>query len=351
MQASYTKYILNFKRPGGTSRGVLHTKESWFIKITDGAKTGFGECGVLRGLSADDRTGYEEKLAEVCASINKGLDTLYHSCLEWPSIQFGLEQAFKDLEAEEHILFPSDFSAGTSGQPINGLIWMGDEAFMKQQVSEKLEAGFSVLKMKIGAIGLEKELHILKELRKSFSADSLQLRVDANGAFKADEVGSLLETLAQLQVHSIEQPIKAGQWMAMAQICANAAIPVALDEELIGLFNEAERQEMLATIKPQYTILKPSFVGGFYGSENWIKLAEKYNAGWWATSALESNIGLNAIAQWNATKQNNIPSGLGTGSLFTNNFESPMRIENGEMRYFKNEGWNLNLLEEAFLNK
>ncbi|WP_353777778.1 enolase C-terminal domain-like protein [Winogradskyella sp. 3972H.M.0a.05] len=347
MTATYHKYILDFKRPSGTSRGVMTTKETWFIILDANGKRGIGECGILRGLSFDDRPDYEDKLKWVCKHIDLGLNTLLGELTEFPSIQFGLEIAFKSLEgATEFDLFPSNFTRGEASIPINGLIWMGDESFMKTQIKQKIEAGFSCIKMKIGAIDFETELSLLKSIRKEFSPSDIELRVDANGAFSPDDALRKLERLSEFKLHSIEQPIKQGQFVAMAKLCEQTPLPIALDEELIGVFDVTKKQELLQIIKPQYIILKPSLVGGFKGSNEWISLAEQLNIGWWITSALESNIGLNAIAQWTYTLDSKMPQGLGTGSLFTNNFDSPLKVKNGTLQYDKSMTWNIELLTQ-----
>ncbi|GAA0746148.1 o-succinylbenzoate synthase [Gaetbulibacter jejuensis] len=344
MKATYHKYILNFKQPSGTSRGILKTKETWFISIEANGQQGIGECGILRGLSADDRPDYEEKLKWTCNNIHLGLEELYSELVEFPSIQFGLEMAFKSLEsASSFQLFPSKFTNGVDAISINGLIWMGTEAFMKQQIKEKIEAGFSCIKMKIGAIDFQTEYNLLKSIRKEFSKSDIELRVDANGAFSVDDALDKLNYLSELDLHSIEQPIKQGNWYEMASLCEDTPLPIALDEELIGVFDTSEKQKLLQIINPQYIILKPSFIGGFKGSKAWIDLAEERSIGWWITSALESNVGLNAIAQWTYTLQNTMPQGLGTGSLFTNNFDSPLLVKNGKLHFNKNLDWNFNL--------
>ncbi|MHB1105467.1 MAG: o-succinylbenzoate synthase [Lutibacter sp.] len=344
MNAFFQKYILNFKQASGTSRGVLRTKETYFLKLVDGNKVGYGECAVFKGLSSDDRPDYEEKLAWLCENINKNIDELLAELIEFPSIQFGLEQAFLSLKSENpYELYPSKFIKSEDSIKINGLIWMGSEAFMKQQISEKIKAGFSTLKLKIGSIDFETEISLLKSIRNEFSSAEIELRVDANGGFLPSEAMEKLKRLSDLEIHSIEQPIKQGQIDEMAQLCAKTPIPIALDEELIGVFNVTDKQEILQTIKPQYIILKPSLVGGFKGSAEWIQLAETQNTGWWITSALESNIGLNAIAQWTYTLKNKLPQGLGTGSLFTNNFESPLEVKGENLLYNINKKWNFKI--------
>ncbi|MFB9052353.1 o-succinylbenzoate synthase [Formosa undariae] len=344
ISATYRKYILNFNNPSGTSRGVLTTKETWFIHLDESSNRGVGECGVFRGLSADDRPDYEEKLKWVCSHINLGIEALLVELIEFPSIQFGLEMAFKSLAGEQSFsLFPSKFTKGQDSIAINGLIWMGSEAFMKSQIKEKLDAGFDCIKMKIGAIDFQTEVDLLKSIRKEFSASEIELRVDANGAFNPNEALEKLKVLSDFSLHSIEQPIKAGQIDEMANLCESTPLPIALDEELIGVFQQHEKVLLLDQIKPQYIILKPSLVGGFQGSDSWISLAEKQNMGWWITSALESNIGLNAIAQYTYNLQNPLPQGLGTGGLFTNNFDSPLEVKNGRLHYDTNTNWNYNL--------
>ena len=344
IKATYKKHILNFKNPSGTSRGILRTKETWFIFLEENGKTGVGETGLFRGLSIDDVVNYEEKLIWVCNNINKGLLFLLKELYNFPSLQFGLEQAFLSLESKNKFdLFPSEFTKGNEAIAINGLIWMGEKEFMKTQIKEKLETGFSCIKMKIGAINFDTELALLKSIRKEFSSEEIELRVDANGAFNPNDALEKLKRLSALDIHSIEQPIKQGQVDEMAELCAKTPLPIALDEELIGIFSSEEKKQLLEIIKPQFIILKPSLIGGFAGSLEWIKLAEEIKANWWITSALESNIGLNAIAQFTYTLKNNLPQGLGTGGLFTNNITSPLFVKNGTLQYNSVQNWNFNL--------
>ena len=343
MKASFKKYILQFKQASGTSRGILKTKETYFLKIESKRKIGVGECAIFRGLSADDVPNYEEKLQWLCDNINLGFEILLAELIQFPSIQFGLEQGFLSLKSQDKFeLFPSDFTRGTDKININGLVWMGNEAFMKRQIEEKLKSGFTTIKLKIGAIDFKTEYNLLKAIRKEFSAKEITLRVDANGGFTPNEALDKLKYLSDLELHSIEQPIKQKQWQEMADLCLKSPLDIALDEELIGIFSNSEKEKMLQAIKPQYIILKPSLIGGIQGSNEWITLAEKSNIDWWITSALESNIGLNAIAQFTYSLQNKIPQGLGTGSLFTNNIFSPLRVENGHLLYDKNLKWDEN---------
>jgi o-succinylbenzoate synthase len=344
MKASYKKYILDFKRPSGTSRGVLTQKETWFLILEKDGKQGIGECGILRGLSADDRSDYEERLKWVCENIHLGKEKLWEALLEFPSIQFGVEMAFLSLQSSNpFLLFPSNFTSGNESIPINGLIWMGDEDFMKQQIDDKIAQGFHCIKMKIGAIEFEREFKLLQFIRKHFAADQIEIRVDANGAFSPEEAKEKLDRLSALEIHSIEQPIAKGQINEMSRLCQITSLPIALDEELIGVFSLSEKESLLQNIQPQYIILKPSFIGGVRGTDEWIELAEKNNIGWWITSALESNVGLNAIAQYTFTKSNNIPQGLGTGGLYTNNFESPLTVNQGVLHYDSTKKWEVDL--------
>ena len=340
MKATYHKYILDFKRPSGTSRGVMTEKETWFIVLEQDGKKGIGECGILRGLSFDDRPDYEKKLQWTCDNIHLGKDRLWEALLEFPSIQFGVEMAFRSLESENpFFLFPSDFTNGTKSILINGLVWMGEEAFMKQQIEEKLAQGFTCIKLKIGAIDFDKELQLLRFLREHFTPEEVEIRVDANGAFDKDLALNKLLQLSEFKLHSIEQPIKKNNTDRMAELCKTTPFPIALDEELIGVFTLAEKEQLLEKIQPQYIILKPSFVGGFRGTQEWISLAEKHKIGWWITSALESNIGLNAIAQWTFLQHNLMPQGLGTGALYTNNFDCPLEVSGGQLWYKKELDW------------
>ncbi len=344
MTASYKKHILEFKRPSGTSRGVLRTKETWYIIIKDGASYGIGECGILRGLSYDDVPEYESMLKWTCDHISQGPDKLWEALRDFPSIQAGVEMAFMSLKAKDpYHIYSSEFTTGKDAISINGLVWMGDESFMREQVSEKLMQGFNCIKMKIGAIDFKEELAILSSIRKDHDASKLTLRVDANGGFTKETVQSVLKELAALEIHSIEQPIATKQWDDMAALCASTPVPIALDEELIGVTNLEDKRKVLDSIKPQYIILKPSFVGGFKGSEEWIEEAKKRNIGWWITSALESNIGLNAIAQWTYKIGAKGPQGLGTGSLFTNNISSPLEVTNGTLKMNPELSWDFKI--------
>lgn len=334
---AYFPYALNFKKPSGTSRGTLFHKDTYIIGIKEQSEAELlfcGECALFKGLSADDRPNYELKLQEVCQKVDPtsiNIEETWESLREFPSIQFGLEQVYQSRLLNENrdtnspLLFPSEFIQGGIGIPINGLIWMGKISFMKSQIKEKLNQNFRCIKLKIG-VNWKEEKEILHQLRKEFSAQDLELRVDANGAFNLSQAQIVLEELAELEIHSIEQPIKAGQIQEMAHLCTTTPTPIALDEELIGVFQRVDKEKLLQNIQPQYIILKPSLVGGWRGSQEWIEIAEKNKTGWWVTSALESNIGLNAIAQWTFTLNNPLPQGLGTGGLFTNNFNTRLKV-------------------------
>lgn len=346
IQATYQKYILNFKRPSGTSRGILKTKETWFLMLNREGKWGVGECGILRGLSFDDKPEYEGKLRWLCQNINLDKSILMHELREFPSLQMGLETAWLSLNSPTHPyeLYPSPFTQSEAPIEINGLIWMGKEQFMKTQIEEKLKEGFHCIKMKIGAIDFDNEVKLLKSIRNSFSASEIELRVDANGAFTPKDAMRKLERLANLELHSIEQPIRQGQWQEMARLCEETPLAIALDEELIGVIDKDKQKELIETIQPQYIILKPSLIGGFSGSDSWIKNAEQHGIGWWITSALESNIGLNAIAQYTYVKNSELPQGLGTGSLYSNNIPAPLYVNNGALYYLQSETWNTDTL-------
>jgi O-succinylbenzoate synthase len=340
LKATYHKYILQFKRPSGTSRGVMTEKETWFIILEKDGEKGIGECGILRGLSADDRPDYEEKLQWTCDNIHLGENRLWEALIEFPSIQFGVEMAFQSLASESpFLLFSSAFTNGQKSIPINGLVWMGEESFMKQQIEEKLAAGFRCVKLKIGAIDFDKELQLLGYIRQHFTPEQVEIRVDANGAFDVSLALDKLTQLSGFKLHSIEQPIQKNNTDSMAELCKTTPIPIALDEELIGVFSLEEKEALLQKIKPQYIILKPSFVGGFRGTKEWILLAEKHKIGWWITSALESNIGLNAIAQWTFLQHNLMPQGLGTGALYANNFDCPLTVAEGQLWYKTERDW------------
>ena len=343
--ARYSKYILKFKNPSGTSRGILVEKETWFVILEKNNKIGIGECGLLRGLSCDDRPEYEDRLNWACQNIDMGLEALWEALIEFPSIQFGLETAFLSLKSTHpFLLFPSAFTAGIDKMLINGLVWMGTEPYMKTQIEQKLKEGFTCIKLKIGALDFDLELSLIRFIRQHFTAAEIEIRVDANGAFAPSEALEKLNKLARYSIHSIEQPIATNQLAVMHHLCKKTPLPIALDEELIGIFTIDEKEALLLQTKPQFIILKPSFIGGFKGTLQWIELAKKHDVGWWVTSALESNIGLNAIAQWTYLQQNKLPQGLGTGGLYTNNFDCPLQVAAGYLTYNQNLDWKCDLV-------
>jgi o-succinylbenzoate synthase len=324
-----TPRLLHFKQPAGTSRGVYNTRKVWYIEISsmeNPSIKGIGECAPLPNLSCDDVPQYEEVLQQACSRVAREGNIPTESLRNYPSILFGLETALRHYETGSLALWDTPFSRGEAGIPINGLIWMGNFEEMYRQIEAKMEAGYRCIKLKIGAIDFDAELTLLKHIRSRFSVKDIELRVDANGAFSPAEAMHKLDALSKLDLHSIEQPIRAGQWEEMARLTAHTPLPIALDEELIGHNTPEIKQELLSAIRPQYIILKPSLHGGICGSNEWIAEAEKQNIGWWVTSALESNIGLNAIAQWCATLHNALPQGLGTGQLFTDNIDLPLEI-------------------------
>ena len=329
---------LHFKQPAGTSRGSYTTRDVWYLHLTSDKypdRVGIGECAPLPKLSCDDMQGYESVLAHICNEVTEQGGFSVESLRDYPSILFGLETAFRHLERGCFELWDTPFSRGEVGIPINGLIWMGDYKKMLEQIEAKMAVGFRCIKLKIGAINFEEELALLRFIRSHFSAKEVELRVDANGAFAPADAMEKLKRLAELDLHSIEQPSRAGQWEDMVRLTAETPLPIALDEELIGINIPERKQCLLDSVHPQYIILKPSLHGGMAGGNEWIREAEKRNIGWWITSALESNIGLNAIAHWCATFNNPLPQGLGTGALFTDNVDMPLEVRKDSLWYLK----------------
>ncbi len=343
MQAAFARYRLLFKETAITSRSSMNWRDTWFVKLVDSAtgKTGIGECAMFQGLSCDDRPDYETRLAQVCSAISAG-DPL-PDVTDFPSIKIGLEMAQAMLDNEHGLYFQSPFTSGRGSLTINGLVWMGSREKMLERINDKIEAGFHTIKLKIGGIDFESEFELLRYIRGYFDDDRLTIRLDANGSFASPGVAlKALDRLAPLDIHSIEQPVRAGNYEAMHTVCQYSPIPIALDEELIGLNTHGSRLKMLEAVGPHYIILKPTLHGGFSGAADWIELAEEMNIGWWITSALESNIGLNAIAQWTASLGVSMPQGLGTGALYTNNFDSPLRLEGERLTYNSDADFKLN---------
>ncbi len=349
VKATYTRYPLSFKRPSGTSRGVFHSKPCWFIHLTaeDGV-TGIGEVSLIPGLSLEDPEETEIRLDHICKLISKGEMDPNQPLPSQPGIQFALETAIQDLDqGGNRILYPSEFTSGKEGIPINGLIWMGDRDFMIKQVREKMEQGFRVLKLKVGALETWEELEVLSWIRSEYGTGDLEIRLDANGAWMPEEAPLKMDQFSVFGIHSIEQPLAAGQPEAMAALCADPAIPVALDEELIGITGSTEKKQLLETIQPDYIILKPGLLGGFSATEEWIQLAGEMNMGWWVTSALESSIGLNAIAQWTFRQKITMTQGLGTGMIYSNNLKSPLQMEGDKLWYREEQGWDLQVIKKS----
>lgn len=338
MRIEIEERTLHFKQPAGTSRGVYTERRIWLVTVTDGSAIGIGECAPLPKLSCDDIPNYAEVLRHFCDEVERTGEIPYEALRDYPSMLFGLETAFYEVRRKKEegrdVLFDTPFSRGEVGIPINGLVWMGTFDEMRERIEQKLEQGFRCVKLKIGAIDFDAELELIKQIRGRFSRHEVELRVDANGAFRFDEALYKLELLSQYALHSIEQPIKAGQWANMAELCRESPLPIALDEELIGVNDPEQKRQMLNIIKPRYIILKPSLHGGMMGVREWVDTARDMGIGSWITSALESNIGLNAIAQLcsdiygDAIK---MPQGLGTGQLFTDNIPMPLEIRGDQL--------------------
>ena len=332
-----------FIRPATTSRGTLTVKKVWYIFLYDSTnplRRGIGECSLFPGLSMDDVESFDKKLSDIINMINSGFYSLKAPIRDWPSINFALETALADLKnGGERILYPSDFTSGKGYIPINGLIWMASKEEMYRQIDEKLNLGFRCLKMKIGSLDFNDEIEVLQNLRKRYTQDDLEIRVDANGAFSVYEALEKLKALSDFDLHSIEQPILPSQMEEMASLCRLSPIPVALDEELIGKYPVENKHRLLKILKPQYIVLKPGLLGGIKSCEEWINVANEMNIGWWVTSSLETNIGLNAIAQWTYTLKNPMHQGLSTGNLFVNNIASPLALAGEKLYYFPKKKW------------
>lgn len=343
MKINISERIFHFRQPVGTSRGVYTERKSWIIQLTDGERTGIGECAPLPGLSCDDIPEYEKTLRALCDKFEQEGQIDYNLMRPYPSMLFGLETALLSLlrssGVKEWSLFNNAFTRGEAGIPINGLVWMGSYEEMMQRIEEKLSQGYKCIKLKIGAIDFDKELDMVRSTRERFSSKELQIRLDANGGFSYDEALYKMELLSQYAVHSIEQPIKAKQWAFMADLCRESPLPIALDEELIGVNMPEMKRHILNIIKPAYIVLKPSLHGGMHGCREWISIAREMGIGSWITSALESNIGLNAIAQFTADVYGDnitMAQGLGTGQLFTDNIDMPLEIRDNALWISKN---------------
>lgn len=333
MKITVQERVFHFRQPAGTSRGVYTERKSWLLSVSDGTAVGVGECAPLPQLSCDDLPNYAEVLRRFCDDVERTGAVDYEAMRNYPSMLFGLETALLNLRCGAR-LFDTAFSRGKVGIPMNGLVWMGSHDEMLRRMEEKLALGFRCIKIKIGAIGFDEELDLIRRLRQRFSADEVEIRVDANGAFSPEEAFGRLVSLSQLDLHSIEQPIRAGQWADMAMLCRESPLPIALDEELIGVNDPAQKAQLLDIIKPQYIILKPSLHGGMRGCREWIDMASERAVGSWMTSALESNVGLNAIAQLCSAVYGDhitMPQGLGTGQLFTDNIPMPLEVRGEQL--------------------
>lgn len=345
IKAAYCRYGLVFKEPAVTSRETMRVKDTYFIKIWDDRDSrtfGIGECALFRGLSCDDFPDYEEVLLDVCKRISDYLENPAVSLSEFPSIRFGVETALLDFRnGGMRRIFPGKWADGQKALTINGLVWMGDKHQMKQRVKLKIKEGFRCVKFKIGGISFDDEIAMIAGVRAAFPPEDLEIRVDANGAFAPECAMERLDRLSRFAIHSIEQPVKPRQWKVMSELCRNSPIPIALDEELIGINRQKSKEEMLSTLMPTYIILKPALCGGFSGSSEWIEAANNIGIGWWATSALESNIGLNAISQWADSLDVTMPQGLGTGALYLNNIPSPVTLTGQYLSYNTNVHWTL----------
>jgi len=342
MKARFIYHPLKFIRPGGTSRGILTEKDSWYIILEDEGKLGIGEASLIEGLNPESRIEAESAIEDICNKINSGETVSPEDYISFPAARTGLESALLDLTTAESLqYFDAPFTKGEA-IPINGLVWMGSEEFMYEQIVDKIEQQYKCIKLKVAAIDFLDELELIRYIRKHFSADDIQIRLDANGGFSNNAALEILEKLSEYDIHSIEQPVKQGQWELMAELCEKSPLAIALDEELIGIYGLEAKRELLAALNPAYIILKPSLLGGFSASDEWIELADELSIEWWATSALESNIGLSSIAQWVSTKESTMFQGLGTGQLFSNNIDSPLFVEKGFLFYGKSE-WRLDL--------
>lgn len=338
MRIEIEERTLHFKQPAGTSRGVYTERKIWLVTVSDDSVVGIGECAPLPKLSCDDIPDYAEVLRRFCDEVERTGEIPYEALRDYPSMLFGLETALYEVRSKKEegrdVLFDTPFSRGEAGIPINGLVWMGTFDEMRERIEQKLEQGFHCVKLKIGAIDFDAELELIKRIRERFSHHEVELRVDANGAFSFDEALYKLELLSQYALHSIEQPIKAGQWANMAELCRESPLPIALDEELIGVNDPEQKRQMLNIIKPRYIILKPSLHGGMMGVREWVDIARDMGIGSWITSALESNIGLNAIVQLCSDIYGDhikMAQGLGTGQLFTDNIPMPLEIRGDQL--------------------
>ena len=358
LRARWIEHTLQPRFELGTSKGPINARIVWSLIAWDIERPeikGIGEAALFPGHSKEFPADVKTKLIELCAETRDWSRRLTTDLVEVPSVRFAVEQCLRDLEVSgTKQLFPSPFTLGQKGIPINGLVWMGDKATMKQRIREQIEKGFTTVKMKIGASsihrnGIEDELELLRSVRSEFGAGDISLRVDANGAFNSRNAMDVLERLAALDIHSIEQPVAPGLYEVIAELCERSPVPIALDEDLIGLNTTDAKNDLLDHVKPKFIVIKPSLVGGWEATRQWIALAESRGIGWWITSALESSIGLNAIAQFTATLGVRMAQGLGTGSVYANNTPSPLFAEAGLLHYRPEVAWDLSSLEDRDL--
>jgi O-succinylbenzoate synthase len=351
IQAAWKELTLTPRFPLGTSKGEIRERTVWYLMAWHSERPqvrGVGEAALFPGHSKEFPADVRGTLLELCKDTSDWERRMATDLVNCPSVRFAVEQCLRDLAASgSKVLFPSDFTLGRRSIPINGLVWMGDKRTMRQRIQEQIEAGSRCVKLKIGAIGTDDELELLAEVRRSFKAKDLTLRVDANGAFTAQQAHDVLKRLADLEVESIEQPVAPGRYELMAELCATSPVPIALDEDLIGLNSAEAKADLLDHVRPQRIVIKPSLVGGWTAANEWIALAEARGIGWWITSALESSIGLNAIAQWTATLDVAGPQGLGTGSLYADNIPSPLAADRGALHYRPERAWDLHRLGPA----
>ncbi len=337
-------HTLIFKFDARTSRGTMTDRQVWYFVLEEEGFYGIGEAAPVPGLSKDDIANWDAKLQWLTDHINDEEKKIKSALKDFPALYFGYEMAMRSIDCDHPMmLYPSVYTTGRAGIPINGLIWMNEADHMQAQIDHLIDEGFTILKMKVGGIDWAEEVRLIKELRKKYDSTEIQLRLDANGAWTPKEAIEKLNRLSELEIHSIEQPIKPGQWEQMARLCAESPIPVALDEELIGITELKKKKELINSITPDYLIIKPTLLGGFKASEEWIKLAKENGIDWWVTSALESNVGLNAISQWVVTQFPNMPQGLGTGGLFENNIPSPLQVRKGKLLIDPTLTWDLSI--------
>jgi len=339
MKLQIFSYKLQFIKPATTSRGSMDFHQVYYIQIGDGIKIGIGEAAPLKGLSTDYST-VKDGLKLLKEHYNDGVPIVDIPLDDFPSVKFAFETALNDYtHGGKHIIYDTPFTSSNKPIETNGLVWMSNSKSMLNEALTKVDEGFTTIKFKVGSLDFDEECRMIEQLRKYYNSWKITIRLDANGAFANTDALEKLKELKRFDLHSIEQPIKAGQWDLMEELVSKTPIDIALDEELINInvYNDAD--QMLKKIKPHYIILKPTLLGGFTNSDQWIKFAEKYCKGWWATSALESNIGLNAIAQWASKYKNPMPQGLGTGLLYTNNLLSPLQLQDGYLLYNPSGKW------------